>query len=106
METNVENLEVDLTYLQNINIKEETLSYNKEKREYKKEMLQVYEIIHAQCTDTMIQEIQKYSPYEYVSDASNYVEILILIKLICYTHQVKTHKPLALIDIHHVPPSY
>ena len=45
----------------------------------------------------MIKELQTYSSYEAVSDASDSVKLLILIKLICYTHQVKTHKPLALI---------
>ena len=57
----------------------------------------MYGIIHDQCTDAMIQELQKYSPYEAVSDASDSVELLKLIKLICYTYQAKTHKPLALI---------
>ena len=60
-------------------------------------MLQVYDIIHAECTDAMIQELQTYSPYEAVSDASDSVELLKLIKLICYTYQVKTHKPMTLI---------
>ena len=60
-------------------------------------MLQVYDIIHAQCTDAMIQELQKYPPYESVSDASDSVELLKLIKLICYTYKLKTNKPLALI---------
>ena len=46
-------------------------------------MLQLYGVIHAQCTDAMIQEIQKYSPYEAVSDASGSVELLKLIKLVC-----------------------
>ena len=48
VETNVNKLEVDLTYLENPDINEETCSHNKEKREYKNEMLQVYDIIHAQ----------------------------------------------------------
>ena len=60
-------------------------------------MLQVYDIIHAQCTDSMIQELHTYSPYEAVSDASESVELLKLIKLVWYTYQVKTHKPMDLI---------
>ena len=59
--------------------------------------MQVYDIIHVQCTDAIIQELQTCSPYEAVSDASDSVEILKLIEIICYTYQVKTHKPLALI---------
>ena len=58
--TTVDKLETDLAYLEKLDINEETWSYNKEKREYKKEMLEVYDIIHAQCTDDMIQELQKY----------------------------------------------
>ena len=61
-------------------------------------MLQVYAIIYAQWTDAMIQELQTYSPYEAVSDASDSVELLKFIKLIRYTCQVKTHKPLELIQ--------
>ena len=60
-------------------------------------MLQVYDIIHFQCTDAMIQELQTYSPYEDVSDASDSVELLKSIKLVCHTYQVKTHKALVLI---------
>ena len=60
-------------------------------------MLQVYDIIHAQCTDAMIQELQTYSPYGAVSYTSDSVKLLKLIKLICYSYQVKTHKPMALI---------
>ena len=82
VEVTVNKLGEDLTYLEKLDINEETRSYNKEKREYKKYMLQVYNINHAQCTDTMIQELQKYSPYESVSDASESVELLKLIKLI------------------------
>ena len=94
VEITVDKLEVNLTYLEKLEINEETCSYNKEKRECKKEMLQVYDIIHAQCTYAVIKEFQKYSPYEAVSDAPDYVEILKMIKLICDTYQVKTHKPL------------
>ena len=57
----------------------------------------MYNIIHDQCTDATIQELHTYSPYEAVSDASDSVKSLKLIKLICYTYQVKTHKSLALI---------
>ena len=60
-------------------------------------MLQFYNIIHVQCTYAMIQELQIYSPYEAVPDASDAIEIIKLIKLVCYTYQVKTHKPLSLI---------
>ena len=60
-------------------------------------MLQVYDIIHFQCTDAMIQEPQTYSPYEAVSDASEYVELLKLIKPIWYTYKVITRKSLDLI---------
>ena len=60
-------------------------------------MLKLYDIIHAQCTDAMVQELQKYSSYEAVFDASDYVELLKVIKLICYTYQVEKHKPLSLI---------
>ena len=60
-------------------------------------MLQVYVIIHDQCTDAMIQELQTYSPYEAVSDASEYVELLKLIKPIWYTYKVITRKSLDLI---------
>ena len=60
-------------------------------------MLQVYAIIHEKYTDSMIRDLQTYSPYEAVSDASDSVEILKFIKIICYNYQVKTHKPLALI---------
>ena len=59
-------------------------------------MLKVYEIVHSQCTDAMIQELQTYSFYEAVFDASDSVKLIKLIKLICYNYQVKTHKPLAL----------
>ena len=97
VETTVNKLEADLTYLENLYINEKTRSYNKEKREYKKDILQVYNIIHALCTDVMIQEIQKYSTYEAVSDAYDSVKLLKLIEIICYTHQVKAHKPLSLI---------
>ena len=45
----------------------------------------------------MIQELQKYSPYEAVYDASDSVKLLKLIKLVCYIYKVKTQKPLALI---------
>ena len=45
----------------------------------------------------MIQELHTYSPYEAVFDASDSVKLLKFIKIICYTYQVKTHKPLALI---------
>ena len=86
MEITVDKLEADLTYLEKLDINEETRSYNKEKREYKKEMLQVYGIIHAQCTDAMIQELQTYSPYEAVSGACDYVKLLKLINFICYTY--------------------
>ena len=55
VEITVDKLEADLTYLEKLVINEETCSYNKEKREYKKEMLKVYDIIHAQCTYAMIQ---------------------------------------------------
>ena len=97
VEITVNKLEAGLTYLGKLDINEETRSYNKEKREYKKEILQVYYIIHSQCTDSMIRELQKYSPNEAVSDASDSVELLKLIKLICYTYKLKTNKPLALI---------
>ena len=60
-------------------------------------MLKLYDIIHAQCTDSMIRELQIYSPYKAVSDASDSVELLKLINLICYTYQMKTHKHLSLI---------
>ena len=53
-EITVDKLEADLTYMENIDINEETRSYNKEKRVYKKDMLKLYNIIHAQCTDAMI----------------------------------------------------
>ena len=45
----------------------------------------------------MIQEIQTYSYYESVFDASDSIGLLKLIKIIYYTYQVKTHKPLALV---------
>ena len=59
-------------------------------------MLKVYNIIHAQFTDAMIKELQTYSSYEAVFDASNSVELLKLSKIVCYIYQVKTHKPLDL----------
>ena len=108
--TTVDKLETDITYLEKLDINEETLSNNKEKREYKKEMLKVYDIIHAQCNDAIIQELQTYSFYEAVFGASDSVELLKLIKLICYTYQVKhtqTSGPhQGREDIHHVSPSY
>ena len=97
VEITVDKLEADLNYLEKLDINEETCSYNKEKRKYKKEMLQVYYIIHAQCNDAMIQDIHTYSPYEAVYDASDSVELLKWIKLVCFSYQVKTHNPLALI---------
>ena len=97
MEITVDKLEADLTYLEKLDINEETRSYNKEKCEYKKEMLQEYYIIHAQCTDDMIQDLQVYSPYEAVSDASESAKLLKLIKLIYHTYQMKTHKHMALV---------
>ena len=86
METTVDKLEADLTYLEKIDINEEKHPYNKDKREYKKEMLQVYDIIHSQCTDAMIQELHTYSPHEAVYYASDSVKLIKLIKLICYTY--------------------
>ena len=59
--------------------------------------MKVYDIIHTQFTDAMIQELQTYSSYEDVLDAYESVKLLKLIKLISYNYQVKTHKPLALI---------
>ena len=41
VEITVNKLEADLTYLEKLYINEETRSYNEEKCEYKKEMLQV-----------------------------------------------------------------
>ena len=41
VETTVNKLDADLTYLEKLDINEETCYYNKEKREYKKDMLQV-----------------------------------------------------------------
>ena len=74
--TAVNKLETDLTYLKKLDINEETRSYKKDKHKYKKDMLKVYDIIHSQCTDAMIQELQTYSSYEAVFGASDHVELL------------------------------
>jgi hypothetical protein len=51
---------------------------------YEQDMKKLYSVVHGQCTDAMKQKIQTQANYQAISDSSNLVGLMKIIKTICY----------------------
>ena len=70
-------------------------AYITEQVKYEQDMKKLYSVVHGQCTDAMKRKIQTQSGYQTVSDTSDSIGLMKIIKKICYNYQAEQYPPLS-----------
>ena len=69
----------------------------KETRYYNMHMLEMFNVIHEQCTKEFINQIRIYPEYVTTNDESNVISLVEIIRKICYRHDREMYKFQAII---------
>ena len=60
-------------------------------------MVEMFNVIHGQCTKEFIDQMRTYPEYETANDKSNVISLVEIIRKICYRHDCKMYKSQAVL---------
>ena len=86
-----------ITQVQHIIFEQEVKDYVKEKRHHKRNMAEMYNVIHGQCTKEFIDQMRTYPDYNQANEESDAIKLLKIIKQISYNHDREMYRPRAIL---------
>ena len=83
--------------MQQIIFEQEVKDYVKKKRQHKMKMVEMFNVIHGQCTKEFINQMRTYPEYKLTNNESNVISLVKIIQKICYWHDREMYKPQAIL---------
>ena len=87
-----------ITQVQQIIFEQEVKDHVKEKQHHKMNMVEMFNVIHGQCTKESIDQMRTYPRYDQVNEESDAIKLLKIIKQISYNRDHKMCRPRAILS--------